>query len=717
MFASICILSLSSSAFSLELAGRIATTNGAASVSSLSMNQDPYHTSDVFYGTDSKGPYTLSWKPIEKFSEDVSVDGKSAQRGLDYDFDYTQGKITFFQSISTSQGVKIQYRCNFSAATRNENTLSTPLSIDVIGGGGSGIKIMGLYNQGTGSSKNGTGLAAVGLSGTTSIAGVGFNSMFLTAPGDSGDSNSRGLDRTAISLGGSTKRGGLELTSSFNRVGAGFASARSYNLTQGQQAINFAAKYQASRSLNLISSYNRTDSLASGSVGQATTTTSQGMVFTPNSGSKLSFTRTDVNSESPGSSATTTATNRMDLSQALGSRVNASASYQDVTSQTDGIANHSVTNQLSLDAKPVDTVSIRTQMVDQTTTAYGKDQTQTIALSAAPNSRVKLDMAAKHEQSVSLGSAMSESLHLVTSPTAAWNLDYAMAGSSASAQPSTDASTQAVKLQTTAVKNTMLQLNWGLSDSASCGSSQDTGMRVETSPWKMLKITGALGQKQVSGSTEQNREAGLEISPLKDAKLAGGYKEVEKSDGTLSRITEVSASGKPINFLALSGGYKTRQQGGQADVNSMNVAVQLNPGRLLSLTGAYSMNPEDSYGTVQKVNSQTLGMQSNLGAVSLKGAFTRKDDYTANTHSQVTQVGMDYHLTSTSLLTTSYSLEDMKDTCDLMTSTYALTLSHKVGSSLSLYLTGKAVTYQGSQGTSTVSPNTYEGEASLGIKF
>jgi hypothetical protein len=667
-----------------ELAGRISTTNGAVSTTALSIAQDPSHTSDVFYGTDSKGPYTLSWKPIQKFSEDVTVDGKSVQRGIEYDMDYTSGNITFTQAVGSSQAISVQYRCDFSTATRNQNTLSTPLSLDVMGSGVSSLKFTGLYQQGSGGASGQSNLAVAGLSGSTKIAGIGFNTMFLTAPGSSGNGGSA-IDRSAMSFSGSTKSGGLELSSSFSRVGASFANAGNYNLTQGQQALNFIAKLQASKTLSLVSSYTHTDSLESATAGQSTTTTSEGMVFTPLAGSKLSFTKTDVNSDAPASSATSTSTDKLDLSQALGSRVSAAASYQDVTSQTNGTDSRTVTNQLSLTAKPTNTMSINTQLVDQTTTASGKDDSQALSFSAAPSAALKLDMNVKHEDSETLGSALTESLHLVSAPSAAWKLDYSMAGNSATAEPTTDTLSHTLQLSNMSVKATTIQLKLGLTDSGTSGNTQQAGIDVET-------------------------------SPLKNAKLGGGYQEIANSDGTLARVTRVNASGQPVSFLSLSGGYATRQQDGVADVNSLNVAVQVKPGNFLAVTGAYAMNPEDGSGTVQKVNSQTVGVESKFGCISLKGAYTRKNDYNASTFSEVRQLGLDCHLGATSTLSTSYSLEDDRATTDLLTSTYALTLSHKVGSNLSLYLTGKAIMYQGQAG-SDVNPNDYEGEASLGLKF
>jgi len=67
----------------------ITFANSSATPMGVAASQN--HTSDVFYGSKTTGPYTFSCKPITKFSELAIIDGQTALSGLDYNLDYAAG--------------------------------------------------------------------------------------------------------------------------------------------------------------------------------------------------------------------------------------------------------------------------------------------------------------------------------------------------------------------------------------------------------------------------------------------------------------------------------------------------------------------------------------------------------------------------------------------------------------------------------------------------
>jgi len=93
-----------------------------------------------------------------------------------------------------------------------------------------------------------------------------------------------------------------------------------------------------------------------------------------------------------------------------------------------------------------------------------------------------------------------------------------------------------------------------------------------------------------------------------------------------------------------------------------------------------------------------------------------KDNYLAGKRSEVTEVGMDYQLSSYAQLTTSYKLDEYREQSVLSTNVYALGYKHRVGSDFSLYLGGSMTTYEENR-MFMEGKTEYEAQANLGLRF
>ncbi len=116
------------------------------------------------------------------------------------------------------------------------------------------------------------------------------------------------------------------------------------------------------------------------------------------------------------------------------------------------------------------------------------------------------------------------------------------------------------------------------------------------------------------------------------------------------------------------------------------------------------------------MNNQRIGLVSDLGRLKLRGGLTFKDDYLLDKQSEVTEVALDYRLSSHSLLTTSYKLDEYREQAALETSIYSLGYTHRMGSDFHLYLGGSMTTYEKDRAL-LEDQTEYEAEASLGIRF
>jgi hypothetical protein len=731
------------------LPGRASASGvGQTPLSLRTGSQGTFSTSaDVIFGTGAVGPYNASYKPINQFSESVSVDGKVQQRDFDYSIDYAAGSVTFKKAIGASSAIRVEYSYDPTKATSVRAPVSIPLNLDLVKKQNGGLSFTGLYKQGDRNVQNTSDLVVYGLTGDKKLGqGSNLTSMFLFNPDTSSQDNSDPFsDRSAMKFGGSTKSDKFQLNTSYLRVGEKFAGAKDYNLQQGVEAMDLSAAFAAGKSLNLSSSFNRTEALAGDKKGEAVSTSQARAVLTPNAGSKLTLAHTQVDKDSQTAADVKTVTDSVLLEQKLSTKMSATATHDSVTTDAGSNANNVTTNQLVLNAKPSDnlaitsrvtqkdsstdggqvgygmaikaapskTMSIDATMNQLTADTTGKAAAETFNLVANPSKLLNMEMKLAHSNTDAGGDEMVHHLKIVSAPRSDWRLELGLNGRNASAQ---DDFARTFLLSTTAVKNTSVQFNWADSQSDVSGDQQTQGVRVVSTPFRIVTVSGGLSQRQTLSSTDINRDAALEVRPFKNTTVAGAYRETTTNGTVVAKTQEVSASTKPGSFIQLSGGFKNRATVGQEDLNSVNAAIQVDTGTLLKLTGSYATNPEDNKGVVQRVNAQSVGMKTDFGRVKVKGSYTFKDEYLVCTRGQQTDVGLDYRMSPSSLLTTNYSIDQHEDTSLLQTHVYAIGYTQNVGSRLNLYLTGRMTTYEKDRAVLDDQTD-YEAEARLGMKF
>lgn len=737
--------------FAQILPGRISAT-GISQPTQLSLATKPQGTfgtnSDVMFGTGTAGPYTFGYKPINQFSESISVDGKLQQRDFDYDMNYAAGSITFRRAIGTSSAIRAEYSYDPSKATANRAPMSIPLNVNLVKSQSSGLQFTGLYKQADPNVKAASDLMVYGLTGDKKLGSGQISSMFLFSPDVSSQSGGGGFsDRSAIKLGGTTNGGNFQLTTSYLHVGEQFSGAKDYSLQQGVDTVNVGASYAASKALNLSSSFNKTEALAGATKGEVVSTSQEKMVLTPTGGgSKMTLAHTQVDKNKANTADVKTVTDSMLLEQKLGTNLAATASRESVTSDVGSSQTRLTTNQLILNAKPTDNLAITSRIAQKDSSVtggelgYGMDinasPTKTMSLKASmnrtnaeqtgqsaaetlnfvanPSKLLNLAMDVAHSNTDAAGDTLVHHLKIVSTPRADWRLELGMNGKNVST-PS-DEFARTAMLSATAMKNTALVFNWAQNESDANGTEELQGVKVVSRPWKIMTVSGGVSQRQTLTTRDFNKEAAMELRPFANTTLAGKYKETDLNGAVVATVSEVTASTDPKRHISVSGGYKTRATAGQDDLNSMNVAMQLNTGGAVKLTGSYATNPEDQKGVVQRLNAQSLDIKTDFGDVKLKGAYTQKEEYLVGRRGQQTDVGLDFRLSPNSLLTTSYSLGEMKDTSLLQTYIYALGFTHRVGSSMNLYLTGRMTTYQ--KDRMMLDDRTdLEAEARLGLQF
>jgi hypothetical protein len=788
-----------------ELGGRIAGANLLATPAKSIKTE-----TQLFRGTNTKGPFVLAWKQIEELSEQVVVDGNLLQRGVHYNVDYVNGILAFNYPVPTGSVIRIEYSYDPSRATKNPSSLTFPLSLDILKNQKSDIQLVGLYKQADPSDKTSSDLTVYGLSGATKDNKRELSLLLLLSPDKTDSLSSENIpfeDQSALRLGGTISTSSLKITTSLIHVGEQFRGAQEYRLQQGLDSLDLNASLAISPKLSLSSVVKRTEYSYGEKKGQMDATEAYSLVYSGEKGPKVTIAHTESEKAKPGTVNLATTSDKVLVEQKIGNNISATASHERTTTLTGdlqtsmatstatvkyGTADTTITSSLTqkettgegqqskltvgVDKKLTPTLSISAALDRSASEKTGRVDTETLRLIGSPNTRFDYEMALVHKDSNSTGEEYSGSLKINMAP-ASWLSAKAMVGHTESesygrlgtqslnltARPNDstnievsiahkdlagidelshniklvsalhqnlrlefatvaknieegeDETLRTAAVVATAAKNTLVQLAWAEKEFDTKDSEHSTTVKVETTPSPTVKLSGAIAQKEVGPVQEISTEARVDLSPLSHTKISGGVKE-SRSDSSLAyRTTEISTSTKPLSGLEVSGTYKARDIPGNEDIDSLNLTLSLSTLRSLALTAAYVSNPEGKQGTIQRFNSQTIGLKSDFGRLKLRSAFSYKDEYLVGKRSGTLELGLDYRLSANAFLTTSYYLSEYREGSALETEVYTLGYTHRVGSRLNLYLGGKITTQTGDIGVED--NKNYEAEAKLGIKF
>ncbi|GEM_PF-3380170 len=764
------LILLSPGAYAQEIPGRIANT-GLTGVSSMQAPQNMFDgTRDILFGKSANGPYTLSWKPVDRNSESITINNHRVERNVDYQIDYASGVLTFTKPVPNGAVIEVEYKYDPKKATRNVSAVSLPLTLDLLRKQNNSLQFTALYKQAGADPKQTSDLMILGLTGNTKLESGEIKSMFLFTPDAPGQdaADASFIDRAAVQLGGSTDIGGLSLTTSYSRIGEHFTGAKEYKeykLKPGAEIMDLGAVYSISESLKLNASTKRTEELAGAKEGEVTTTNTYAVAFNDKDAPKLNVSRTEMAKERPDADGTKTTTDSVKLEHQLSAKLSASATHENVLTETGSDESRTTTNELKVSAKPSDTVTVDTKLTQKDSTEIGsqinanmdvnvrqspssapyksiagvdidkdpskvlnvkagvtslnhdeggKDTGEMVSVSARPTTALRVDVSAARRNTEENGSDATESMKLTAKPSARFSLEMDIAHRDSEVEGSEFG--HAIKVASKPLSYLDVKMDWSDRESEIRGNEQVGNLQLQANPHKMVTLSAAFGLRGTDDTQNLTKETRLTLKPFDHTTIAGGYRELESDGMIVSKVTDVSAATKPSKFIEVSAGYKQRETIGQEDLNSVNVGVVLDSGGLVKLTGDYSVNPEDKQGVVLRENSRKVGLLTDFGKLKVKGGFAMKDNYLVGKRSEVTEVGVDYRLSAHSSVTTSYKLDEYREASLLTTNVYGIGYKHQVGSDFNLYLGGTLTTYE--QDRMYLEGKTeYEAQASLGLRF
>ena len=301
----------------------------------------------------------------------------------------------------------------------------------------------------------------------------------------------------------------------------------------------------------------------------------------------------------------------------------------------------------------------------------------------------------------------------------------ALTGNAGSSGPVTTVTTASV--QAAPVKTAQIGANFTSTNAP--GTSADAtaaGVTASLAPVQTVSLNASLNVSQQGTQDVQRQAAGVTLSPSSALSLNAGVGERDAGASAFT-FTTVGASVRPVRGLELSGTYTGRDAAPDdtqsADgLDSTAARVALSPfGNALRLTGSYAQNPDGGGDFARALAQRGLGLETQVGALALSGGYNWTRDLSVPGDAgggTAFNVNMGLRLSGATQLTggCTQTLQGLAANAS-GTNLYTLGLSHAVGSSVSLSLSGTMQAPVNSSPAALPAAPQYTANAALGLRF
>jgi hypothetical protein len=257
----------------------------------------------------------------------------------------------------------------------------------------------------------------------------------------------------------------------------------------------------------------------------------------------------------------------------------------------------------------------------------------------------------------------------------------------------------------------------------STGSTDTTSLQLQATPVakvKALTVTGTLKDAIKPDGFQLQRGAIVTLPPVMNVALSGGVQQsTTAAKDVLTGILDAKA--KLSRFVEVDGGARLRdansiQINDPDALNTYNVSVALKPSDRVQLTGSMALNPVDGDGPVRRSTAQTLGIDTDLGLIHLRGKYGVENSYVDFKSNDLIDLGLDLHFSHADILSMGYQTRSSFDSSLTGSNIYTLGFTHHLSTLVDLSLNSSMTV---SQINGIVQPDQSElkATANVGIKF
>jgi hypothetical protein len=667
-------------------------------------------TQELLFGNGTEGPFPLSWTKVRIGSEQITVNGTRLRLGLDYLLDFETGAVTFVQPLRRDQIAQVEYVYDSASAKQNHAPAQVPLSMRVLGGGGSGLQMIGSVRPAA--TPNGAPTASLlGFRGDTTLGGGKLSSLFLLAPEANSGAQASAWQTAALRFGASREAGAFKFSGSFGQAGAGFRQAKEYQLQQGLRVMDFAAAFDPSKRVSFSSQVSRQEALDAASRAKEQTRLLNQLTLTPSDGTKLTLTQESATKARAGGKDETLDALRAQVQQKIGGQVTATALAEQQRTDAGGT---SLTTGVGLDAQAAPQLRLRTDLSRRESEKDGRTDSLRVGVQAGSEKKVALSGEYRQALAEKTGADTTTGLRLTARPAERLGVNVGFRQRLTEQQGHEVGSDVGL----TAGRNGLVKVERQvLEKSAPQGPGQQTEqLRVETSPLKGVKVATLRASTQVGDEAARDtRETSLELAPVPGLKVAGALRDQEVADG-VAHVRSVSGSVAPARYLDVSGAYKTREMPLGDALITRDLRLCLNPLRGLKLHGGYTENPEDKEGRVLDTTHTTVGLESTIGSLMFGGSYTTGLAEAAARETEQAEVRLALNLWGNTRFTSAYKTSEERAGSVTQGRTLSLGFTRSLSSSFYLMLEGELSQVQ-VNGVPQPGLSDQRAQAKLGLRF
>jgi len=347
--------------------------------------------SDVFVGRNTVGPYLITWRNIEPGSETVLKGTRRMSRD-EYRLDTAAGVLSFTQPIRNQEMVRVDYRTNGSKSQKNTVSFLTPTQFNLFEQFSGALKLSAIIMPDKpgltgGNVKLPLMFASFGAASKLSANSAGSARLFLDLQG--GDVK----NRTGLLLTEQTNNRLGNFSARFSRAGVGFRADDEAHIGVGKQILELQANLTSYKGIAASASFTRSEQLdAKGNSASTVTALSEKLSGTLGATGRFLFTRSDSFSDNVGSPSTARSANRLQVDQRIGSKTQATAIVEHISTANGSSTANNQTNTLLVRSQPTEQLSLSGTFASKLLST-GPEDSSSIRIDARPNKLVKLTAA------------------------------------------------------------------------------------------------------------------------------------------------------------------------------------------------------------------------------------------------------------------------------------------------------------------------------------
>ncbi len=546
---------------------------------------------EVIVGRANAGPYNLGWTNIDADTVELMLNGRTLQKGSDYNIDPATGIVTFNRPLAADAIVRVAYELVPGKSKKSAGARKLPVEANLLERDDLSIKMTGLYAQ---DDKNNPEAerSVFGIVGDKKWSGGKFTSkVYATRDSRFADSDQE-ADNSAYEFAGEHTIGGLRFTGSLLRSGKDFTGARDVGLAQGIYKNDFSAEYAPADNLSISHTMGEEEITEGKKKGYAYKTSGQRLDYDLSDSTKMAFSRVEKDTRAnENADWVRTESDVFRMDHRLSGSTTAFTTYENTRVVRGEVRDFIRKRETGVESRVSPMLSITGSHIEESSDSGGMTSVFSVNTRLTPAKTLSISADYTGKENTTAGEESVSNVSLATSP-----------------------------LSWLSITGKLYEKR--VNDHADYSNE----VALTGKPTANVDVTAGVAEKEIGGNETTETRAELAYKPYEHTKLATGYRELD-TNGDVLRISDYQAETRPVKYISVTGLYRDREELMDEAKDTTNVQLSLVPAGTFTLSGKYQMNPEDKKGRVQETQVSAYDMDWRLGSVQLSASYSEHNSY------------------------------------------------------------------------------------------